>query len=225
MSNKLKLKKVGLLPQPKTQNVIQDCHSLNSVFYKENQRKKKKKKHLKNKNQSFFTFLVKVDAFIGDTYLKSHYTHNSHVYAFRNNHVVYDAPSSYLGLKYALQFLNKQKLENLIFVGSPTNTASKCKEIFASYKVRFFPSQLWIPGYISKDVKAMQNVLIIYDIFLNGRAKSEGFNCNLPIIGFVSKYGNNDGLDYSICLNFDNCGLFYIGLWKSFFFSKIKKIN
>ena len=225
MSNKLKLKKVGRIQQPKPQSVIQDHLNLNSVFLKKNQRLKKLKKSLKNKNQSFFSFLVKVDAFIGDTYLKSHYTHNSHVFAFRNNHVVYDAPSSYLGLKLALQFLNKQKLESLVFVGCPTNTASKCKEIFASYKVRFFPSQMWIPGYISKDVKTMQNVLIIYDIFLNSGAKSEGFHCNLPIVGFVNKYGNNDGLDYSICLNFDNCGLFYHGLWKSFFFSKIKKIN
>lgn len=218
MNNNLKVKKMDRYIQPKSLFAAQDLPNLNSTFYK-----KIEKKSLKNKNQSFFNFLVKIDAFIGDTYLKSHYTHNSYVFAFRNNHIVYDAPSSYLGLKLALQFLNKQKMENLVFVGSPTSTDSKCKEIFASYQVKFFPSQSWIPGYISKNVKAMQNVLIIYDISVNSGAKSEGFHCNLPIVGFVNKYGNNDGLDYPICLNFDNCGLFYLSLWKSFFFSKIKK--
>jgi len=214
MNNKLKLKKVVSLKK----SIIKPKLQLQNSSIVQTKKLKKQNKNFNDKNKSFFSFLVKVDAFIGDTYLKNHYTHNPHIFAFRNNYAIYEHTSSYLGLKSALQFLNKQKVENLLFVGSPTNTGAKCKEIFAFYNVRFFPSQSWIPGYISKNSKAIKNVLIIYDIFLNSGAKSEGFHCKLPIVGFVNKYGNNNGLDYPVLLNFDNCGFFLLRFMEVFFF-------
>jgi ribosomal protein S2 len=186
-------------------------------------KKSKKKLKLKEKNKSFFNLLINLDAFIGDTYLKSHYSQNSFVFANRNNHTIYEASSSYLGLKLALQFLNKQKIKNLIFVGNPDSTSYRCKEMFANYGVQFFQSQSWVPGFISKNTGSIRRVLVIYDPFVNSGAKNEAFRCKLPSVGFLTPYANTDGLDYPVCLNFENCGSFYIALWKSFFFNKIKK--
>lgn len=182
-----------------------------------------RKQNLRCENQSFFTQLVKIDAFIGDTYLRSHFTQNSFIFAHRNNHDVYQEGLSYLGLKLALQFLNRQNTKNLIFVGNPTHKAEACKNIFAKYKITYFSSGLWIPGYISRNTQSMKKVLVVYDLNSNKGAKSEAFHCNLPIVGFITRYADTDGLDYPVCLNFENCGAYYLALWKSFFLNIHKK--
>lgn len=174
-------------------------------------------KNLNFKNQSFFAALVKIDAFVGDTYIRSHFSQNSLVYASRNDQNIYDMHSSYAGLKRALQFLGKQKVSSLIFVGNPEYRSEECKAVFTKHNIRFFSSDQWVPGFISRNTKANNCILVIYDIYSNVGAKNEALSSNLPIVGFLTKYGNTDGLDYPVCINFENCGNWYSALWNTFF--------
>jgi len=180
-------------------------------------------KVLNYKNDSFFAALVKIDAFIGDTYLRSHFSQNSLTYASRNNKDIYEIQASYTGLKRALQFLRLQKNRSLIFVGNPGNRSEECKAVFARHNVKFFPSDQWVPGFISKNTNSNKHILVVYDINSNTGAKDEALASNLPIVGFITKYGNTDGLDYPVCLNFENCGSWYSALWNTFLMEKLKK--
>lgn len=181
------------------------------------------KEDLKIKDKSFFALILSIDAYIGDTYLKNHFTQNSFIFAYRNNQCVYELRSSYIGLKLALQFLNKQKTNNLIFVGNPRQKTQACRSLFSKLKVQFFASDSWIPGFISKNTSSIKKVLVIYDISTNSGAKNEAFRSKLPIVGFISKYANINGIDYPVCLNFENCGFYYLSLWKTFFLLRKKK--
>lgn len=231
-------KSVGFQQQKRKKEKIFGKNSFfDSLIFKENFKNKKdqklsynfgkgfspeKNKGLSFKNQSFFNALVKVDAFVGDTYLRSHFSQNSLIYASRNNQDIYDIHSSYNGLKRAMQFLNKQKLSSLIFVGNPDHRSEECKAVFARHKLKFFPSDQWIPGFISKNTQANRYTLVVYDTHTNAGSKNEALSSKLPIVGFLTKYGNVDGLDYPVCINFENCGNWYSALWNTFFLKKLK---
>ena len=203
-----------------TKKDIKDQKVFSSV---QSNRNVHKNKILNYKNDSFFAALVKIDAFIGDTYIRSHFSQNSLIYASRNNRDIYEIQASYAGLKRALQFLRLQKNSSLIFVGNPENRSEECKAVFARHNVKFFPSDQWVPGFISKNTNSNKHILVVYDINSNTGAKDEALSSNLPIVGFITKYGNIDGLDYPVCLNFENCGSWYSAVWNTFLMEKLKK--
>lgn len=169
------------------------------------------------KNKSLYQELLEINAFCGDTYLRNHYTQDSLIFAYRNNHSLYNLHTSIFGLKKALHFLRKQKKNTFIFVGSPYVAKDECVKLFRLKNIPFFPTYEWFPGYISKKARALTKVLIIYDISTNYDAKREAFNAKFPIVAFLSPYGDIGGVDYPISLNLEHCGIWYHSLWKSFF--------
>jgi hypothetical protein len=186
----------------------------NLVVKKESATKKKK---LFMKNKSLFLDLIKIQAYYGDTPIRNHSSQDAFVYAYRNDYSLYNLHTSLANFKRALQFLQKQKPENLVFVGCPAACKEKTALLFQSLKIPFFPSSEWVPGFISKKAYNTSKVLILYDIFTNHGAKSEALKAGYPIVSFFSIHGNVNGIDFPINLNLDNSGLWYYNLWKTYF--------
>jgi ribosomal protein S2 len=175
------------------------------------------KKNLLEKNKSLFLDLLKIHAYYGDTHLRNHYSQDSFVYAYRNDYSMYNLHGAILNLKRALHFMQKQKQDSFVFVGSPSLAKEKSSILFQRLKIPFFPSTEWVPGFISKKTYNTSKILIIYDIFTNHGAKCEAFKAGYPIVGFFTIHGDVSGIDFPINLNLENCGLWYYSLWKSYF--------
>lgn len=172
------------------------------------------------KNKSLFLDLLKIHAYYGDTEFRNHSSQNSFVYAYRNEHSLYNLHSSILNLKRALHFMRKQDPSKFVFVGSPMNAKEKMSLLFQKLKIPFFASSEWVPGFISKKDYDTSKILVIYDIYANHGAKNEAFKAGYPIVGFFSIHADVNGIDYPINLNVEACDLWYYNLWKSYFQSK-----
>jgi hypothetical protein len=172
------------------------------------------------KNKSLFTDLLRIHAYYGDTHYRNHSSQDSFVYAYRNNHSLYNPHLAIFNLKRALHFLKRQDPSKFVFVGSPMDAKEKMSLLFEKLKLPFFASAEWSPGFISKKDYDTSKILVIYDIHTNHEAKNEAFKAASPIVGFFSIHADVNGVDYPINLNLEGCGSWYYMLWKSFFQSK-----
>jgi ribosomal protein S2 len=122
----------------------------------------------------------------------------------------------------AVKFLHSiSRKPNILFVFSGTPFGDdnlsiwKFKKIKQNYK--FFPNERWSSGYISKNYKKVNFVLVVYDVELNNTAYKEGVNANIPIVGFVTPSNDIRGIDYPVLFNLKNNQQWYVKLLLSIF--------
>lgn len=162
--------------------------------------------------------LIQVGAFDGDHFRFSHISQDCFLRGLRNKFTIYNTIESISLLSRATRFLKecivkKEKLRffvsfkkpvKFVFVGNPMGSEEKSKYVFHRLKIRFFPNDIWIPGFLSKRPNsALKTVLIVYDLSRNYIAFQEAVNARVPVVAFASPKCDLHGVDYPILLNLD----------------------
>lgn len=175
-------------------------------------------------HRKLFEELTAIEAFQGAHQGQTHFSQNPFVLGYRNQHSFSNLDQGFLGLQRAIQFLGRtlqkpgtQGWKNLVFVGNPPGAGQDYSGFFQELGIPFFEQGEWFPGYLSRDPKAYQKVLVIYDPSSNQDAQNEALRMKVPILGFLPSTSDIRGIDYPIPLNLDLQPGWILKLWQAFF--------
>lgn len=166
------------------------------------------------------------ELFEADYISRTHFSQHPYILGIKNKFYFYNIEKSLFLFSNAVRFLKNINLKinvNFVFAGSPKDQEKKIEEYFDyfNFRCKFFPNELWYPGYISKSALNKNSVLIIYNIKLNSTAIREAVCRGIPVVGFATPSCDIRGVDYPILLNFKKLPIIYYRILASIL--KIKK--